>query len=643
MANVINGTNAGDLMMGGDDDDIISGGAGRDSISGGGGRDILNGGDGEDSLSDSLRDNNTFNGGAGIDVVTIETEALLADTIITVSDSQILTDSFGTTQTMSNIEGIFVTAFSFDDRDIDITIDASAATLPTFLFALGGLNGANTLIGGSGSDTLAFFDNVVATGNSGNDQFSATVGGGFGAVTTAEVTDFSADDVLVLDSAIIGFNPDFSTFTRPLIYIGTGAFTGAAGEVRYSTSGTQTIVQYDATGNGVADGEITLSNGAFTLQAVSTETFDLELAISPPGSPGGGVINGTDAPDRLTGLDVDNVINGGNGNDELEGGGGDDVLNGGAGNDVLSDTLDGDNTFNGGSGIDVVFIDQVFNASDTVTVTNTSIASATFGTTSSVSGVEGFSYLIDPAGSNITIDASASSLPQIVTVNFLSGGTTTLIGGSADDEFSLLSSGGILTGGAGADSFGLTVFDGTTGSTEITDFSADDVLSLDGTFTVLDSSFMLVEVNLSFIGSAAFSSTAGEVRFEASNGETRILIDTNGSGAGDASIIFSNGEFGFEEVGPELENILLRIGTGNTQMTGSGNDTLVGTSGNDVLDGGGGDDSLDGLGGDDLLVGGDGDDFIAGRAGNDTASYAAAGGAVTVALSVFRQNTGGAG
>jgi Ca2+-binding RTX toxin-like protein len=104
-------------------------------------------------------------------------------------------------------------------------------------------------------------------------------------------------------------------------------------------------------------------------------------------------------------------------------------------------------------------------------------------------------------------------------------------------------------------------------------------------------------------------------------------------------------------------NDVIVSGSGDDSLFGgTGNDVLNGTEGNDTLDGGIGDDVLSddggndsifgGVGNDELthgdfggaaadatLDGGEGDDTLDGGAGNDWASYANAGGAVTVDLS----------
>ncbi|MFK8331342.1 retention module-containing protein [Pseudomonas sp. BJa5] len=87
-------------------------------------------------------------------------------------------------------------------------------------------------------------------------------------------------------------------------------------------------------------------------------------------------------------------------------------------------------------------------------------------------------------------------------------------------------------------------------------------------------------------------------------------------------------------------------GTGGDDilLAGSGDDTLNAGAGNDVLIGGAGNDTLNGGDGNDLLIGGDGNDLLIGGDGIDTASYAGAGGPVTVSLATTSaQNTFGAG
>jgi VCBS repeat-containing protein len=74
------------------------------------------------------------------------------------------------------------------------------------------------------------------------------------------------------------------------------------------------------------------------------------------------------------------------------------------------------------------------------------------------------------------------------------------------------------------------------------------------------------------------------------------------------------------------------VGTADGISGTAGRDLLVGTAGDDVMSGLGGNDSLSGGDGNDVLSGGPGGDWLSGGSGIDTASYADAGGAISVSL-----------
>lgn len=114
--------------------------------------------------------------------------------------------------------------------------------------------------------------------------------------------------------------------------------------------------------------------------------------------------------------------------------------------------------------------------------------------------------------------------------NRLNGGAgrDTLDGGTGSDT---------LTGGAGADRFVFTSASASrpASSDLITDFSRSqgdkiDLTQLDGNSRAAGNQ------TLSFIGSAAFSSKAGELRAATSGSTTRIEADTNGDGRADLAI-----------------------------------------------------------------------------------------------------------
>ncbi len=105
------------------------------------------------------------------------------------------------------------------------------------------------LIGGLGKDQLG--------GGTGNDLFvfNSVADSGIGS-NADRIADFGRGDKIDLSGidAIAGGGDDAFTF------IGSGAFSGTAGELRYTSTTAGTVLAADVTGDGVADFEILLSN-----------------------------------------------------------------------------------------------------------------------------------------------------------------------------------------------------------------------------------------------------------------------------------------------------------------------------------------------------------------------------------------------
>ncbi|OFX03827.1 MAG: hypothetical protein A3E78_17310 [Alphaproteobacteria bacterium RIFCSPHIGHO2_12_FULL_63_12] len=198
-------------------------------------------------------------------------------------------------------------------------------------------------------------------------------------------------------------------------------------------------------------------------------------------------------------------------------------------------------------------------------------------------------------------------------------GDDTIIGRGSDD---IMSGGGgadTLTGGSGADRFDYDLIGdiAATGET-IADFDFSDLIDL----STIDQS-----TPLTFIGTAAFSNVAGQMRYRFVGGTTEIQIDVNGDGAVDRTITVTNGQFAIDETAAGSA-ILKMLSAPPTP----GNDSLAGGAGNDTIDGLAGNDTIHANDGDDVLIGGAGADSLNGGNGFDTASYAASATAVTVNL-----------
>lgn len=212
-----------DKLLGGTGNDVLHGNGGKDRLDGGFGRDILYGNDGRDRLFGSYNDDQAY-GGSGKDIVK---GGKGDDELFGGQDDDRL----------------------FGGHDSD---------------TLSGGNGDDTLNGGSGDDTLF--------GGLGDDSLSGGIGtdyldGGFGNdLFVFEEIGHSAvgaarDDILdlvrgtdkidlsAIDAKTGGANDAFA-------FIGTAAFSGTKGELRYSAKAGSSVVSGDVNGDGKADFEI---------------------------------------------------------------------------------------------------------------------------------------------------------------------------------------------------------------------------------------------------------------------------------------------------------------------------------------------------------------------------------------------------
>jgi Ca2+-binding RTX toxin-like protein len=218
---------------------------------------------------------------------------------------------------------------------------------------------------------------------------------------------------------------------------------------------------------------------------------------------GGGLttLSGMDGNDSLYGGGNVDTMFAGNGNDTLFGKNGNDVLNGDAGDDILRGEV-GSDTINGGAGNDTAF------------------------------GGDGQDVIHGDDGNDVLRGEA-----QIDTL-FGDGGADTLQGGDGNDVLYGGSGRDIVQGGAGSDSFWFVDgdFAGLTNGTadRIQDFvQGADRMRLN----LIDANTLVAgDQAFSFIGAAAFSNIAGQLRYVQSAGVTLIEGDTNGDGTADFAI-----------------------------------------------------------------------------------------------------------
>lgn len=222
-------------------------------------------------------------------------------------------------------------------------------------------------------------------------------------------------------------------------------------------------------------------------------------------------ITGSAFGDILIGSGDANIIHGGGGDDQIFGLGGADILDGGAGADYLD----------GGDGSDTLdYRDSASGVMVNLTTGTGASGEAEGDTYDSIEQVYGSKF-----GDTLIGDANANTLygGEGADMLFGGGGQDILFGGGGGQD--------TLTGGAGADSFSFhnSFYTGNP-PTFITDFS-----QADGDVIDLIQGFGSPPA-FSFIGTAGFSGTAWELRYEQVAGETIVSGDANGDGVGDFEI-----------------------------------------------------------------------------------------------------------
>jgi Ca2+-binding RTX toxin-like protein len=267
--------------------------------------------------------------------------------------------------------------------------------------------------------------------------------------------------------------------------------------------------------------------------------------VLPAGS--GIAVDGGAGADRIYGGNAAEVLDGNAGADILVGGGGADLLRGGSGADRMEggegvDTASYDDSIVGvrldllkgtGSGGDAQ--GDVVAGIENVTGTSARDILSGDSLNNELRGLAGIDTLNGRSGNDRLYGGEGNDALNGSSGNdclYGDGGNDVLVGGTGMDW---------LVGGAGADVFTFTK--GTSGVTAttrdvITDFSGAegdviDLVRLDAMKAPAgDQAFH-------FIGNAAFSGAAGELRYFASNGNTIVEADSTGDGSADFQIELS--------------------------------------------------------------------------------------------------------
>lgn len=236
---VFDGTNRAERVFGYGGNDDLFGYGGDDELHGGAGNDLLVGDDGDDTLfgdagSDLLageRGDDALNGGAGFDYATF----FYSKAGVTVNlAAGTAADGFGGADTLTAIEGVYGSKFAD-------TIRGDAGINELF-----GNAGDDVLIGGAGKD--------LTVGNAGADRFVFANGDVSATARDADlIGDFSRAEGDKIDLSGLDANVTVAG-DQAFTFIGTAAFSGAAGELRVETIGGQLVLAGDHDGDKIADG-----------------------------------------------------------------------------------------------------------------------------------------------------------------------------------------------------------------------------------------------------------------------------------------------------------------------------------------------------------------------------------------------------
>ena len=291
-ADYLVGGSRGDAIGGGAGNDTIAGLAGNDTLFGNAGNDVLLGGDGADQLEGGAGNDLMF-GGAGDDLLRGDVIDVVGNDTLLGEDGNDWLDAGAGNDWLDGGAGndtlyggpgadvlrggsgddvLFGDVYS--DRSHEISVNP-ADTITLYEDVLLGGDGNDTLIGGYGADLM--------DGGAGADVFSirnlneSTLAApdviiNFNGAVVAEqalqglasyaTVGAEGDRIDLSEIDAIAGTPANDAFT----FIGTTGFT-AAGELRYQTSGTVTLIEGDVNGDRMADFRIQVNIANYTFSA----------------------------------------------------------------------------------------------------------------------------------------------------------------------------------------------------------------------------------------------------------------------------------------------------------------------------------------------------------------------------------------
>lgn len=269
----LRGNALANALTGQDGDDLLEGRGGNDTLNGGNGNDTLNGGDDNDTLitDDGVAGNDSVDGGTGYDTLdyTWVSGAVGVNIDLRLTSAQ-NTGAVGI-DAINNVENISgsVRDDTLNGSDLSNNLNGGAGN-DTLAGnggddVLNGFTGSDKIFGGAGNDLIdggmtgAFGEMDMLYGGTGADTFLFETLGSSLIGARDQILDFST-----LDGDKINIHGVFTAGTAGS-FIGSGAFTGTAGQVQVldlAPLHVNQVVNIDNDGNGTADFALVVASNA---------------------------------------------------------------------------------------------------------------------------------------------------------------------------------------------------------------------------------------------------------------------------------------------------------------------------------------------------------------------------------------------
>ncbi|MEA3064700.1 MAG: hypothetical protein QOJ27_1146 [Sphingomonadales bacterium] len=509
------GSAGNNFISTGNGTDWIEGKGGNDFLFGGAADDHLDGGSGNDEL-DGWFGNDTMIGGIGDDVYNVDSAS---DVLVEAANEGI--------DTVKVRKSSYTLLANFENADLHVYSGSISVTGNSAdnVFFMG--SGTQSVSGGAGIDTASYLYTAAVTVDIGVAEYGGAAAN-HSLSGIENLTGSPNDDVLrgngsanIIDGGagadtMVGRNGNDIYYVDNAGDVVTEAAGGGTDEVRIRNLASYTLPDY--------------------VEKLSNTT---NYVFTGTGNGLANEMNGSIYGDTFYGGAGADTLNGGSGDDLLYGEGDHDMLNGGAGADTMAGGLGNDTYVVGETGDGVT--EQMNQGNDLVLTTLAAytltayVENLTYNGTGAFHGTGNVQYnIITGLAGNDLLDGLAGG-------DTLNGGagTDTLNGGEGDDLLVGGANSDLLTGGNGSDVFRFAASDSGLGG------QADRVADFNTFYDKID--LMEIDADLgaagdqafSFIGTAAFSGVAGQLRYAFDGTDTWLQGDYDGDGNADFEIVFT--------------------------------------------------------------------------------------------------------